>query len=160
MESLLKVRYLFFAQSVNGIPAYELVCELLRALYGMKQSLREWYATLAPFLASIGYDQLELDHSVFIHRSNGLIIAIYVDDLLVIGPDSLEIEYLKEQLGEKFRTKDLGPVSWYLGMRVIRDRALRTIYVDQTTYVNRLISDLGMDFCKPTKTPMEVGVEF
>lgn len=97
---------------------------------------------------------------MFIHRSNGLIIAIYVDDLLVIGPDSLEIEYLKEQLGEKFRTKDLGPVSWYLGMRVIRDRALRTFYVDQTTYVNRLISDLRMDFCKPAKTPMEVGVEF
>lgn len=26
------------ARSVNGIPAYELVCELLRALYGLKQS--------------------------------------------------------------------------------------------------------------------------
>lgn len=63
-------------------------------------------------MASIGYDRLELDHSVFVHRSNGLIIAIYVDDLLMIGPNSLEIEYLKEQLGEKFRMKDLEPVSW------------------------------------------------
>lgn len=31
---------------------------------------------------------------------------------LVMGPDSLEIEYLREQLGEKFRINDdLGPVS-------------------------------------------------
>lgn len=44
-----------FAQSVNGIPAYEFVCELLRALSGLKQSSWEWYATLTHFLASIGH---------------------------------------------------------------------------------------------------------
>lgn len=32
-------------------------------------------------------------------------------------------------------------------------------FIDQTTYVGRLISGLGMESCKPTKTPMEVGVE-
>lgn len=164
LESLLKHKVFVeqpkgLAQSVNRIPAYELVCELLRALYGLKQSPREWYATLANFLASIGYDRLELDHFVFIHRSNGLIVAIYVDDLLVISPNSLEIEHLKEQLGEKFCMKDLGPVSWYLGMRITRDRKSRTIFVDQTTYINRLISGLGMESCKATKIRMEVGVE-
>lgn len=76
-----------------------------------------------------------------------------------MGPNSLEIEHLKEQLGEKFCMKDLGPVSWYLGMRITRDRQSRTIYVDQTTYGNRLISSLGMESCKVTRTPMEVGIE-
>lgn len=43
LEFLLKHKVLVeqpkdIARSVNGIPAYELVCELLRAIYGLKQS--------------------------------------------------------------------------------------------------------------------------
>jgi transposase InsO family protein len=58
-----------------------LACRLNKALYGLKQAPREWYATLKVYLISIGYQRVEIDHSVFIH-DNGIIIAIYVDDLL------------------------------------------------------------------------------
>lgn len=82
--------------------------------------------TLAHFLASIGLGRLELDlSSVVLHRINGLIIALCVDELLLMGPDSIENRYLKEELGEKFCMNDLGPVSWYLGIRVMRDRKSR-----------------------------------
>lgn len=75
--------------------------------------IAQQYANLVHFLASIRFDRIELDHySVFVHHSNGLIIAIYVDGLLLMGPDSLENGSHKDQLGEKFRMNDLGPLSW------------------------------------------------
>jgi len=90
---------------------------------------------------------------VFIH-DNGIIIAIYVDDLLILGPNISDIEALKLQFAERFQMKDLGSIGWYLGMYITRDRAGRTLWINQSTYIKRAIELLGMSDCSPTKTPM------
>ncbi len=100
-----------------------LACHLNKVLYELKQAPREWYATLKVYLISIGYQRIEIDHSVFIH-DNGIIIAIYVDDLLILGPNISDIQALKLQ---RFQMKDLGSIGWYLGMHITRDRAERTL---------------------------------
>jgi len=130
-----------------------LACRLNKALYGLKQAPREWYATLKVYLISIGYQRVEIDHSVFTHE-NGIIIAIYVDDLLILGPDISDIEALKLQFAERFQMKDLGSIGWYLGMHITRDRAERILWINQFTYIKRAIELLGMSDCSPTKTPM------
>jgi len=130
-----------------------LACRLNKALYGLKQAPREWYATLKVYLIFIDYQRVEIDHSVFIH-DNGIIIAIYVDDLLILGPNISDIEALKLQFAERFQMKDLGSIGWYLGMHITRDRAERTLWINQSTYIKRVIELLGMSDCSPTKTPM------
>ena len=59
------------------------VCLLDKALYGLKQSPRIWYETLTEFLKSLGFEAINADLSVFTRY--GMIIAIYVDDLLIAG---------------------------------------------------------------------------
>jgi hypothetical protein len=86
-----------------------LACRLNKALYGLKQAPQEWYATLKVCLISIGYQRVEIDHSVFTHE-NGIIIAIYVDDLLILGPDISDIQAMKLQFAERFQMKDLGSI--------------------------------------------------
>ena len=135
-----------------------LACRLNKALYGLKQGPREWYSTLKEYLISIGYQRIDADHSVFIHE-NGIIIAIYVDDLLLIGPDIPDIKNLKLQLSERFRMKDLGQIGWYLGMQITRNRANRTIWINQSTYIKRAIELLDMSDCKPVKTPMDFSCQ-
>jgi len=130
-----------------------LACRLNKALYELKQAPREWYATLKVYLIFIGYQRVEIDHSVFIH-DNDIIIAIYVDDLLILGPNISDIEALKLQFAERFQMKDLGSIGWYLGMHITRDRAERTLWINQSTYIKRAIELLGMSDCSPTKTPM------
>ncbi len=66
------------------------VCYLLRALYGLKQSPRGWYWTLVDYLKSLGYEHLENDHCIFVPQ-NGIIIPIYLDDLLLLGPTLLKL---------------------------------------------------------------------
>ncbi len=64
---------------------YARVCHLLRALYGFKQAPSEWYLTLISYFMNLGYKRLEHDQCVSSHE-NDIIIAIFVDDLLLLGP--------------------------------------------------------------------------
>lgn len=130
-------------------------CRLNRALYGLKQAPREWHATLTDYIIDMGYKRVDEDHSVYIHH-NGIIVAIYVDDLLLIGPSISDINLLKVELSHRFRIKDLGPINFYLDMHVVRDRPNRTISVHQSAYIRRVIEAVGMTDCKSVKTPMEV----
>jgi len=79
--------------------------------------------------------------------------------LLILGPDLAGIKILKEQLSDRFRVKDLGPVAWYLGMQIVRDRVKNTIWITQSTYIKRAIEQLGMANCNPSKTPMDLGCQ-
>ena len=54
----------------------ELICHLLKSIYGLKQSARCWYQKIDTFLLSKGYQRLESDHSVYV--KTGSIVAIYV----------------------------------------------------------------------------------
>jgi transposase InsO family protein len=130
-----------------------LACRLNKALYGLKQAPREWYATLKVYLIFIDYQRVEIDHSMFTHE-NGIIIVIYVNDLLILEPDIFDIEALKLQFAERFQMKDLGSIEWYLDMHITRDRAERILWINQFTYIKRVIELLSMSDCSPTKTSM------
>ena len=96
------------------------VCHLKRALYGLKQAPRVWYNTIATFLKDLGFSPLTEDISVF---TNGQVfIAVYVDDLLLAGSCKQSVRDVKQRLSERFKMVDLGPCSYYLGMKVTRDR--------------------------------------
>jgi hypothetical protein len=91
------------------------VCKLNKALYGLKQSPRVWYQTLSIFLKSKGYNPIDADHSVFT-KDGKTFVAVYVDDLLLCGPDMEIINMLKRDLSSVFQMVDLGPAHYYLGM--------------------------------------------
>ena len=133
-------------------------CRLKKALYGLKQAPREWYSTLTDYIITMGYRRVDEDHSVYIHQPNGIIIAIYVDDLLLIGPSLSDISLLKIELSHRFQIKDLGPINFYLGMHVTRDRPNSRIYVHQSAYIRRVIDAVDMSDCKSVKTPMETNL--
>lgn len=131
------------------------VCKLLKALYGLKQAPRIWYETLARFLEELGYTALDSDMSVF--QGHGIIVAIYVDDLLIFGPDISKIRELKKALSAKFKMVDLGACSYYLGMKVERDRENRTLKLSQTGYLEKILEQFGMSECAPKDTPMQTS---
>ena len=128
------------------------VCKLKKALYGLKQSPRVWYNTLAAYLKELGFEPIAADFSVFTNGTT--IIAIYVDDILLAGPNKKEIQALKHKLRERFEMTDLGGCAYYLGMTVTRDRANRILRLGQAGYVQKFITDHGMWECKGTPTPM------
>ena len=129
------------------------VCKLNKGLYGLKQSARVWYRRLARFLISMGMKAINADLSVF--AKEGLIIAIYVDDLLVTGASLDQIKAAKASLNKEFHMSDLGPCTFYLGMTVTRDRRNRRLSLCQAAYLEKVLREHNMWECKAAPTPMD-----
>lgn len=55
---------------------------------------------------------------MFNKRGVYLILLIYVDDILITGNNSRQMDHLIEKLGSLFSMKDLGPLSYFLGIEV------------------------------------------
>ncbi len=103
-----------------------MVCKLLKALYGLKQSPRLWYERLSGFLLEkLGLARIHADHSIFITKAglNGPIVSTFVDDIKVMAPKgSGLIQRIKTELTAAFSIVDMGPISFYLGLKVERNR--------------------------------------
>ncbi|GKU15871.1 unnamed protein product [Fusarium langsethiae] len=108
------------------------VYKLNKALYGLKPSPRIWYQTLSDYLTKLGFQPVHADVGIFVKDST--YIAVYVDDLLIVGPDMKEIERVKKQLSERFQMSDLGPCYHYFGITIKRDRARRRLYLSEDVH--------------------------
>jgi hypothetical protein len=131
------------------------VCKLRKALYGLKQAPRIWYQTLTNFLRNLGFEPINADLGIFV-RSN-MYIAVYVDDLLLVGPSIAEIKKIKRSLRNRFQMTDLGPCSYYLGMSIQRDRQNRVLYLSQEAYIDKVSRQFGISNCAPVSTPIETS---
>lgn len=80
-------------------------------------------------------------------------VGIYVDDLIITGGDSGELQRFKEDMKRKFHMSDLGALSYYLGIQVIQGPA--GITISQEHYAQKLLERASMLDCKPSSTPME-----
>lgn len=147
-----------YVEMPTGYSEEDLVCKLDKALYGLKQAPRVWFRTLTEFLVSLGYHVIPEDPSVYRNPETGRFVAIYVDDLLIFGANKTAIQELKDQLSKRFKMTDLGPVAYYLGLEVVRDRSNRTIRLSQKTYLQKILKDLNMMDLRGSQTPMDKDV--
>lgn len=72
-------------------------------------------------MAKQGYNRCHSDHCVYFKKlDNGsyIILSLYVDDMLVVGPNMLFINELKKKLENSFAMKDLGTTKQILCMRL------------------------------------------
>ena len=132
-----------------------LVYKLSKALYGLRQAPRAWYAKLNACLVSLGFTRCPYEHAVYT-RKNGedsLVIAVYVDDLLVTGTSVSVIEDFKRQMKLKFEMSDMGKLSYYLGIEVEQGEGY--IELKQAGYARKILEKAGMADCNPTKYPMD-----
>jgi len=84
-----------------------------------------------------------------------LIVVIWVDDLIIADSSEAVVRQFKEAISSRFNMKDLGALSWILGMEVTRDRFKRTVQVTQKAYIDVLLKRFGMTECKAVGTPVE-----
>ncbi|KAH9779268.1 retrovirus-related pol polyprotein from transposon RE1 [Citrus sinensis] len=133
------------------------ICKLNKALYGLKQAPRAWYDKLKGCLTDWNFTNSKADTSLFIrHDIKGIILVlIYVDDILVTGPDSVLLEAFITNLSKVFALKDLGLVSYFLGIEVsYTDHGM---HLSQTKYIKDLLAKASMQNCKETETPFSTG---
>jgi hypothetical protein len=112
-----------------------------KALYSLCRSPRLWYEDLARYLASIGFYPIEANPCVFINKDTYSIMLAYVNDLVFITRTKDLMTALKQLVFDKYKCRDLGPVSHYLGIQIRRDRRVRAIELSIESYVDKLVKD-------------------
>ena len=138
------------------------VCKLNRTLYGLKQSPRMWNQRIDQYLINQqGFIRLHADQSLYIRRSQSelAIIALYVDDLLILSNTIEAMSKIKSALSREFEMSDCGELHQFLGIRITRDRANRRISLDQSQLANQIMSRFGMEECNPVTTPLDPSIQ-
>ena len=89
-----------------------------------------------------GYSKCDSDHCVYFKRLDDgsyIILSLYIDDMLVVGSNMLEINVLKRKLANSFAMKDLGATKQILGMRITRDRKNCKLTLSQCEYIEKVL---------------------
>ena len=148
-------------ENIFKISSKDKYVKLNKCLYGTKQAPRYWNATIDTFFKQFGLQATKCDPCLYYYIKNKkiLLVGLYVDDLIIAGNCSETINKLKEGLSKRFKMKDLGELSFLLGMEIKRDRENKLLFVNQQRYVTDVLQRFGMESSKSAKTPMETGVQ-
>jgi len=94
------------------------------------------------------------------HPVHGCIfILVYVDDLIVAGEKLDGVEAVARSVSAKFEVRDMGEVKDLIGMKVMRNRAAKTLSLSNPGHTATLLKAFGMDKATPNKTQMSSGVK-
>ena len=122
------------------------VLRLRKALYGLKQGGKSWYDTISRQLETQGFIRCASENSVFRREaSNTEIICLYVDDIIIIAPTPDIVQNIKVDLAKFFSITDLGPLKYFLGIQITRDRQKRTIALSKTTFIQGTLKNFNMN---------------
>jgi hypothetical protein len=127
-----------------------MVCKLLKSLYGLKQAPKQWHEKFDKTLLSIDFVVNEADKCVYYHfgEGDGVILCLYVDDILIFGTNLNVIKEVKQFLSQNFEMKDLGEANVILNIKLVIESD-GGVTLLQSHYVEKVLSCFGYSDCKP-----------
>jgi hypothetical protein len=91
-----------------------------------------WYQNIDTYILSLGFVRRKSDHYIYSKEEGGcfIYVALYVDDMLLIGNNMNAIKEVKKKISSKFDMKDLSATNFIMGMTIKRDQATRNIWLN------------------------------
>ena len=86
------------------------------------------------------------------------VVAVYVDDLIIITKTSEQMEEVKKTLTSQFKMKDLGKLHYCLGITIEQDEKTKSLYLHQRQYIQGILEKYGLLQAKTVATPADVNV--
>ena len=135
----------------------ECVCLLKKSLYGLKQSPRQWYKRFDTFVIESGFSRSSYDSCLYfkgLRSKEAIYLLLYVDDILLAGPDFNEIQKVKEVLSSEFDMKDLEAAKKILGITILRNKSNSIMKLYQAPYLQKVITRFSMENAKEVTVPL------
>ncbi|GKD45634.1 zinc finger, CCHC-type containing protein [Tanacetum coccineum] len=92
-------------------------------------------------------------YSKFDSSGKGVIICLYVDDMLIFGTDQNQVGETKKFLSSRFSMKDIGEADVILGIKIKREN--KEIVITQSHYIEKILKKFNREDCSPVSTPMD-----
>jgi len=134
----------------------EMVLQLIRNFYGLKDAGRIWYLHLMDGLDANGFSPTESNPCILIKCTD--IIVMYVDDCTIISRTKADVDKIYKELKRRnYKLTDEGTLEDYLGLQIKHydDGSFR---VSQPMLIERILASIpGMQFARSTKSPAISG---
>ncbi|KAF4429175.1 Retrovirus-related Pol polyprotein from transposon TNT 1-94 [Colletotrichum fructicola] len=121
-------------------------CIILRkALYGLRRSPLLWQKSLKSTLMLLGLTPLDEDDCIFI--SKYLAMMIFVDDMVIVFRDKYRDQARKivDGLKAKYEMKEMGEINIFLGVRIIRNRKKKRLWLCMDNYITKICEEFKVD---------------
>ena len=123
-------------KTYSGVPL-----RLVKSMYGMTQSGKNWYLELHEYLISAGFQQSQVIKCYYWKKfPDGSVVKLldYVDDMLYFGTSTDTLKQFEAELKARFDLDIMGQAQWYLATRITQ-HANFDITVDQSRYCVSLV---------------------
>ncbi|CAM6124024.1 unnamed protein product [Calypogeia fissa] len=133
----------------------ELAVQVLRSVYGLKQSGRTWYKRFKAEMLTLNFITADIAPCLFLKQEGDdfVIIAIYVDDINIFGTAIITAQTI-EILKKTFEMRDIGKPNYCLGLQFNYPQT--GILINQSTYTEKILKQFNMDSAHPVSTPMDL----
>ena len=92
-------------------------------------------------------------------RETLIIIAVYVDNLIILVEDASEMQKIKDVLKAQFKIKDMRELHYCLGVGVVQDKENKQIWLHQGHYIEKIVKKFGQTEAKTVSTPADLNVK-
>jgi hypothetical protein len=144
--------YVYFPE---GYEVTGKILRLLKALYGLKQSPLLWYRHFCAILTQLGFQEVPGVNCLL--RNDYLLVLFYVDDILVLNQskDREKRDQFLAALHQRCKLRTLPVANWFLGIRIVRDRQRRLLWLCQDAYIDKIATKFNIDtYGRAPSTPL------
>ncbi|GJR52393.1 putative ribonuclease H-like domain-containing protein [Tanacetum coccineum] len=131
------------------------VYKVVKALYGLNQAPRAWYATLSTFLLKSGYRKGTSDKTLFIKKDKNdiMLVQVYVDDIIFGSTKRSWCDEFEALMKSRFQMSSMGELTFFLGLQVKQKED--GIFISQDKYVAEILKKFDFASVKTASTPIK-----
>ncbi|GJT13524.1 putative ribonuclease H-like domain-containing protein [Tanacetum coccineum] len=131
------------------------VYKVVKALYGLHQDPRTWYATLSTFLLKSGYRKGTINKTLFIKKDKNdiILVQVYVDDIIFDSTKRSWCDEFEALIKSRFQMSSMGELTFFLGLQVKQKED--GIFISQDKYVAEILKKFDFASVKTASTPIE-----
>ncbi|GJV19672.1 putative ribonuclease H-like domain-containing protein [Tanacetum coccineum] len=133
------------------------VYRVVKALYGLHQAPRAWYARLSTFLLKHNYRRGTIDKTLFIKKNSRdiILVQVYVDDIIFGSTNKAWCTEFEVLMKGEFEMSAMGELTFFLGLQVKQQPD--GIFISQDKYVQDMLRRFDMESVRPATTPYEAA---
>ncbi|GJY81553.1 putative ribonuclease H-like domain-containing protein, partial [Tanacetum coccineum] len=133
------------------------VYRVVKALYGLHQAPRAWYARLSAFLLQHNYRRGTIDKTLFIKKDSRdiLLVQVYVDDIIFGSTNKAWCDEFEVLMKGEFEMSAMGEMTFFLGLQV--KQLPDGIFISQDKYVKDMLTKFDMESVRTATTPYEAA---
>ncbi|GKC76315.1 retrovirus-related pol polyprotein from transposon TNT 1-94 [Tanacetum coccineum] len=133
------------------------VYRVVKALYGLHQAPRAWYARLSTFLLKHNYRRGTIDKTLFIKKNSRdiILVQVYVDDIIFGSTNQTWCDEFEVLMKREFEMSAMGELTFFLGLQVKQQPD--GIFISQDKYVQDMLRRFDMESVRPATTPYEAA---